>query len=151
MTKTAVFPGSFDPITVGHASIVQRALGLFDEIIIGIGVNSTKKYLFELEQRKRFIAATFEGESKVRIETYEGLTVDFCKRVEATYIIRGLRTAADLEFEQPIAQMNRKMSDVETVFLITEPELSAINSTIVRDIYRNGGDIPKFVPDGVQL
>lgn len=147
----AVFPGSFDPVTLGHESIVKRALPLFDEVIIAIGNNSTKEYLFPLAQRIEWIEKVFTSEPKVKCDTYEGLTIDFCKKVNARYILRGLRTSADFEFERGIAQMNRKMAtDIETIFMLTTPELSAISSSIVRDIIRNGGDASGFLPDVVK-
>ena len=152
MKNTAVFPGSFDPITKGHESIVRRAIGLFDEIVIAIGINSTKDYYFPIEKRIEWLNKVFTNEPKVRIEKYEGLTIDFCKKINAQYILRGLRTSADFEFERGIAQMNKAMMpNIETVFFLTTPELSAINSTIVRDILKNGGDISRFVPKEVGL
>ena len=151
MTKTAVFPGSFDPITTGHESVIQRALPLFDKIIIAIGINSTKESFFTLEKRKQWIEKVFTGEKKIEIKMYKGLTVDFCKQEKASYILRGLRTSADFEFERVIAQMNRAMNDnIETVFIVSTPELSAINSTVVRDIIRNGGDAGNFVPAAIR-
>lgn len=152
MNKIAVFPGSFDPITKGHESIVLRTLPLFDEIIVAIGVNSTKKYLFDLERRVEMVKTVFKNEPKVRVDSFEGLTVDYCKQHNANYILRGLRTSADFEFERSIAMINKTMlQDLETIFILTTPELSAINSTIVRDIYRNGGDVSPFVPEGLEL
>lgn len=152
MSKIAVFPGSFDPITRGHESIVLRALPLFDEIIVAIGVNSAKKYLFDLDKRVELVKTVFKNESKVRVDSFEGLTVDYCKKNDANYILRGLRTSADFEFERSIAMINKTMLDnLETIFILTTPELSAINSTIVRDIYRNGGDVSPFVPEGLAL
>jgi len=152
MSNIAVFPGSFDPITVGHQDIVQRALSLFDEIIVAIGENSSKQYMYPLVKRKEWLSAVFGSEEKVKIESYEGLTVDFCTKEGANYIIRGIRSVADFEYEQNIAQMNRTMaSGIETIFIPASPQHSAINSTIVRDIIRNGGDAKAFVPAGVQL
>ncbi|TVR41008.1 MAG: pantetheine-phosphate adenylyltransferase [Cryomorphaceae bacterium] len=152
MANIAVFPGSFDPITKGHENIVKRALPLFDKIIIAVGVNSQKKYLFPLDQRLTWIKNTFNFEQKVTVETYEGLTVRFCLEKDARYIIRGLRNAGDFQFEKGIAQMNREMvSGIETIFLMSTPELSAINSTIVRDIIRNGGDVSKFIPNAIEI
>lgn len=152
MKRIAIFPGSFDPITLGHESIIKRALPLFDEIIVAIGINSTKQYYFPIDKRKAWIEQVFKGESKVRVMNYEGLTVDFCKKVNANYILRGLRTSADFEFERGIAQMNKAMvNDIETIFILTTPELSAINSTIIRDILKHGGDASAFVPKGISL
>ncbi len=152
MKTIAVFPGSFDPITKGHESIVRRALPLFDEVIVAIGVNSEKQYFYSLEQREQWIGKVFEGEDKVRVEKYEGLTMDFCKQQKAQFVLRGLRSSADFEFERSIAQMNKSLApDIDTVFMLSTPELSAINSTIVRDIIRNGGDASQFVPDSISL
>ncbi|MBT6439725.1 MAG: pantetheine-phosphate adenylyltransferase [Flavobacteriales bacterium] len=151
MEKVAVFPGSFDPITKGHESIIKRASLLFDKIVVAIGVNSSKKYMFSLEQRIRFCEATF-NESNISIDTYEGLTIDYCTNIGARYLLRGLRTSADFEYESGIAQMNKAMkSETETIFMLTPPELSAISSTIVRDILKNGGDVSQFVPSGIKL
>jgi pantetheine-phosphate adenylyltransferase len=150
--KIAVFPGSFDPVTKGHENIIHRAIPLFDELIIAIGINSQKKYLFDLKTRMKWLDELFDRESSVRVMSYEGLTVDFCKKMNADFILRGLRTSADFEFERGIAQMNKAMVPAqETVFILTTPEYSAINSTIVRDIIRNGGDASAFVPDGIDL
>lgn len=152
MAKIAVFPGSFDPMTKGHENIVKRALPLFDEIIVAVGVNANKQYMFSLEQRVEWIKATFNFEPKVTVETYEGLTVRYCMERQASHIIRGLRNAGDFQFERGIAQMNRDMvSSVDTVFFVTSPELSAISSSIVRDIIRNGGDVSKFVPNAIDI
>ena len=150
--KIAVFPGSFDPITKGHEDIVKRGLLLFDEIIIAIGENSTKNYFFPLEKRKSFIQKTFKGEPKIKIDTYSGLTIDYCKKMSANFILRGLRNPSDFEFEKASAQMNRPMApEIETVLILTAPEFSAISSTIVRDIIRNGGNAKQFVPAGLDL
>ncbi|MBI3502811.1 MAG: pantetheine-phosphate adenylyltransferase [Bacteroidetes bacterium] len=151
MSRTAVFPGSFDPITLGHESIIQRALPLFDKIIIAIGINSTKESYFPIEKRKLWIEKVFKGEKKIEVKTYKGLTVNFCKSVRSNYILRGLRTSADFEFEHVIAQMNRAMEEkIETVFILSTPELSAIASTVVRDIIRNDGDASQFVPSAIR-
>lgn len=152
MKKIAIFPGSFDPFTRGHESLVHRVLPLFDELIIAIGINSHKSYYFSLEKRKRWIEETFAGVSKVSVESFSGLTIDYCRSKNARFIVRGLRTTADLEFEKAIAQMNKAMADeIETLFILPTPELSAINSTIIRDIVRNGGDASKFVPEAINL
>lgn len=151
MKKIAVFPGSFDPITLGHESIVRRALPLFDEIIIAIGENSNKKNQFDVETRSQWINKVFEGEKKISVKQYKGLTVDFCKSQNASFILRGLRTSADFEFERVIAQMNKAMfSDIETIFILSQPEYSAIASSVVRDILRNGGDAAQFVPKAIR-
>ena len=149
--KRAIFPGSFDPITLGHVDIINRALPLFDEIVVAIGVNAGKKYMFSLEDRKKFIEDAFADKPKIKVMTYEGLTVDFCKNNDIEFILRGLRNPADFEFEKAIAQTNRKLSGIETVFLLTSAETSFISSSIVRDIIRNNGDISKLVPDSVNI
>jgi pantetheine-phosphate adenylyltransferase len=152
MKRVAVFPGSFDPFTIGHEAIVKRALSLFDEIIIAVGANALKKNFYSLETRKRMIRSVFIDEPRIRVDHYEGLTVDYCRRNNAGYLVRGLRTAADFEFERAIAQVNRVMApDVESVFLLTVPEHSHINSTIVRDIIRSGGDASLFLPTAIRL
>ena len=145
----AVFPGSFDPLTLGHTDIINRAIPLFDEIIIAIGTNAEKKYMFSLEERRKFIKKTFTNNSKIKIDTYQGLTIDYCKKVESKYILRGLRNPADFEFEKAIAQTNRKLSNIETVFLLTSADNSYISSSIVRDIIRNNGDVSLLVPPAV--
>ncbi|UMB53994.1 pantetheine-phosphate adenylyltransferase [Lutibacter sp. A64] len=147
--KKAIFPGSFDPITLGHVDIINRALPLFDEIIIAIGVNSDKKYMFSLEDRENFIKENYKNEPKIKVLTYSGLTTDFCKKMNVDFILRGLRNPADFEFEKAIAQTNRKLSNIETVFLLTSSDTAFISSSIVRDVYRHGGDISSFVPESV--
>ena len=144
--KKAVFPGSFDPITLGHLDIIKRGIPLFDQIIIAIGSNSDKNYMFSIEDRKKFIEDALSNENKIFVQTYSGLTVDYCKSINANFILRGLRNPADFEFEKAIAQTNRKLSDIETVFLLTSAETSYISSSIVRDILRNGGDAYNFIP-----
>lgn len=148
--RRAIFPGSFDPITLGHYDIITRGVTLFDELIIGIGINADKKYMFSLEQRQQFIEEAFRDFPTVRIMTYQGLTVDFCKKVDAQFILRGLRNPADFEFEKAIAHTNRKLSEIETVFLLTSSGKSYISSSIVRDVIRNGGDYTGLVPDTVR-
>lgn len=147
--KKAVFPGSFDPITLGHVDIIKRALPLFDEIVIAIGINADKKYMFSLEERLSFLKKTFQKEPKITIDSYQGLTVNYCKKINATFILRGLRNPADFEFEKAIAVTNRKLSSIETVFLLTSAETSFISSSIVRDILRNGGDASNLLPDTI--
>ena len=152
VSRKAVFPGSFDPITTGHIDLVKRALPLFDEIIIAIGINSQKKALFDLDKRKKWIETAFAGESRVKVDTFEGLTVHFCKKVDAHFIIRGIRNASDFDYEKTISQLNHIVGDkVETVFLISGPEFSHISSTIVREIIKGGGDARPFLPDSVQF
>ncbi|MFK5958160.1 MAG: pantetheine-phosphate adenylyltransferase [Lutibacter sp.] len=147
--KRAIFPGSFDPITLGHVDIINRALPLFDEIIIAIGINTEKKYMFTLEERVKFIKENYSNEPKIKVETYTGLTIDVCNKFNVDFILRGLRNPADFEFEKAIAQTNRKMSTIETVFLLTSADTSFISSSIVRDILRNGGNVEGFVPKSV--
>lgn len=150
MTKTAVFPGSFDPITRGHESVIRRALPLFDSIYVSIGANAEKTSFFSLEQRLEFIRQVFADEPRIRVTQYEGLTVNYCKQVGASYLLRGLRTSADFEFERSIGQINKKLNPgVETVFFLTDPQYTSLNSSIVRDILRHGGDVSQFVPDKV--
>lgn len=149
--KRAIFPGSFDPITLGHYDIIQRGISLFDELIIAIGINAEKSYMFSLEERTRFISEAFAEEPKVKVRTYEGLTIDFCKQVKADYILRGLRNPADFEFEKAIAHTNRKLSEIETVFLLTSSGKSYIASSIVRDVIRHGGDYTLLVPPTVRV
>ena len=148
--KRAVFPGSFDPITLGHVDILDRALPLFDEIILAIGTNADKKYMFSLEDRLRFLEETFKDEIKIKVMTYKGLTVDFCKKENATFILRGLRNSIDLEFEKTIGQTNYKMSGIETVFLISSSGKEHISSSVVRDVRKNGGDFSFMVPEVVK-
>lgn len=146
--KKAVFPGSFDPITIGHEDIIRRGLDLFDEIVVAVGVNADKRYQFSLEERLAFIQATFKDDPKIKVTTYQGLTVDFCKQINADFILRGLRNPADFEFEKAIAHTNRTLTEIETVFLLTASNKDFISSSIVRDVLRNQGDIKAFVPEG---
>jgi len=152
MARIAVFPGSFDPVTRGHESIIRRALPLFNKLIIAVGDNSGKQSFFPLEKRLEWLKELFAGDSDIEITNYTGLTVDFCRSRKAKYILRGLRTAADFEFERSIGQMNKLMvPDIETVFLLCEPEFSALSSSIVRDIVRHGGDVRQFVPEAIKI
>ncbi len=152
MQKTAVFPGSFDPFTVGHEDIVLRALNLFDKIIVSIGVHSMKQSLMTIEARERMINKVFENYDQIQVDSFEGLTVDYCKKMKATYMLRGIRTAADFEYERAIAQINKKMlPTVESVFLLTSPEHTPVNSTIIREIIRNHGDVSQFIPKGILI
>lgn len=150
--KRAIFPGSFDPITLGHYDIIQRGVKLFDEIIVAIGINSDKKYMFSLEERKKFIEDAFKDEPKVKVVTYTGLTIDFCNEIEVPFILRGLRNPADFEFEKAIAHTNRHLSGgIETVFLLTAAKTSYISSSIVRDVIKNNGNYSQLVPDSVVI
>jgi pantetheine-phosphate adenylyltransferase len=152
MSRIALFPGSFDPITIGHVDVITRALDLFDKIIIGVGNNNTKSYMFPLNDRVQWIQDSFADFPQVTVEAYNGLTVDYCKKVNARYILRGLRTSADFEFERSIAQMNHYLErGIETVFILSSPQYTPVSSTIVRDIIRHGGNATPFVADGVRL
>ena len=152
MTKISIFPGSFSPFTVGHQSVVDRALPLFDKIIISIGINSEKNQYFSIEERLQWIKDVYANNAKIEVKFYEGLTVDFCKKENAKYILRGLRDSNDFKFEKQIAQMNKDLNkEVETIFIITPPEISHISSSIVRDIIKNGGDVRKFIPKEIEL
>lgn len=148
-SKIGVFPGSFDPITKGHESVINKAISLFDKIYIAIGINSSKQYTFSLEQRITWIEDAFKS-TKIEVVSYEGLTVDFCKKVNAQYIIRGIRNSADFEFEKSIAEVNTKLSGIETVFFIASAEHASISSSIVREVYKNGGVIDSLVPSSVK-
>jgi pantetheine-phosphate adenylyltransferase len=152
MKRVAVFPGSFDPLTRGHQSLVLRSLPLFDEIVVAVGVNALKQYFFSVEKRMEWIRSIFSSFPQISVASYEGLTVDFCRSVGARYILRGLRTSADFEFERGIGQVNKMMHpDIETVFLLSLPEHSSITSSIIRDLIRNGGDVSRFVPEGLDV
>ncbi len=152
MSRIALFPGSFDPFTIGHESIVRRSLSLFDHVIVAVGQNSTKANLFSLQQRVSWIKEVFADTDKVSVSSYSGLTVDYCKEVKARFILRGLRTSADFGFERGIGQVNKALlPSVETVFILALPEHSAISSTIIRDIIRNGGNASQFVPDVIKF
>ena len=149
--KRALFPGSFDPFTLGHQDIVERGVTIFDEIVIGIGHNADKNYMFSLDQRKMFIEQCFQNNPKVKVMDYKGLTIDFCKATDANYLLRGVRNNGDFEFEKAIARTNRELSEIETVFLLTSVQTSFISSSIVREIIRNKGDYKRFVPDCVRV
>lgn len=151
MKKIAVFPGSFDPYTKGHESIVEKALGLFDEIVIGIGDNLTKNYMFDLDTRIKHIQSIYENNDRVSVVVFQGLTVDFCKSIGAQYMIRGLRDTKDFEYERNIAQMNLKISGIESVFFMTVEEYASVSSTIIREIHKNGGNIDLFVTNAEKL
>jgi pantetheine-phosphate adenylyltransferase len=152
MNRIAVFPGSFDPITRGHENIIKRAIPLFDQIIIAVGENADKKSYFPLEKRIEYLNFVFKGVAGVSIDTYSGLTVEYCKKVDAKYILRGLRTSADFEFERTIGQVNKNLlPSIETIFFLTTPEYTAINSSVVREIIKYGGDPSQFIPDGLIL
>ncbi|NOY96133.1 MAG: pantetheine-phosphate adenylyltransferase [Chlorobi bacterium] len=152
MERVAIFPGSFDPFTIGHESVVCRAMPMFDKIVIMIGYNSNKKSFFPLSKRVKWINQVFSNNKKISVQTHEGLTVDFCKHVNAKYILRGLRTSSDFEYERAIAQVNKQMyPDIETVFLLTMPEHTPVNSSIIRDIILHGGDASRFLPKGLNM
>ncbi|WP_323789370.1 pantetheine-phosphate adenylyltransferase [Psychroserpens sp.] len=149
--KRAIFPGSFDPLTLGHYDIIKRSVTLFDEVIVAIGINADKKYMFSIEERQEFIEEAFKDEPKVTVVTYKGLTVDFCLKNNVEFILRGLRNPADFEFEKAIAHTNRDLAPIETVFLLTAASTSYISSSIVRDVIRNKGDYTKLVPKSVRV
>ena len=149
--RTAIFPGSFDPITLGHQDIIEKSLNLFDLVIIGIGKNSDKKYMFSAEKRKEFVENTFKSKKNVEVKVYDGLTVDFCKKNNSDFIIRGLRNVSDFEFEKNIALTNRKLSGIETLFLLTSAKNSYISSGIVRELIKNKGDYSLLIPKGLNL
>jgi len=151
MAKIAVFPGSFDPVTLGHVDIIRRGVPLFDKIVVAIGVNAQKTYTFSLEERKRFIEESFKDFPTVSVVTYEGMTVDLCRKLGAQFLLRGLRNATDFEFEKAIAQTNHELTGIESVFLLTAPNTSYISSSIVRDVIKNGGDYSLLVPDSVRV
>jgi pantetheine-phosphate adenylyltransferase len=149
--KRAIFPGSFDPITLGHYDLIKRSIPLFDEIVIAVGTNLEKKYMFSLKTRMDFVEETFEGHNSLVITNYEGLTIDFCNKCNADFIIRGLRNLADFEFEKAIAHTNRKLSGIETIFLLTSANTSFVSSSIVREIISNKGNYALLVPDAVRI
>jgi pantetheine-phosphate adenylyltransferase len=149
--KTALFPGTFDPYTIGHESLVRRGLSLMDEIVIAIGVNESKRSYFSLEKRLEMIRDLYSDEPRVRVESYDSLTIDFARKVGARYILRGIRSVVDFEYEKTIADMNRTISGIETFVLFTEPALTHISSTLVRELLRYGSDVSSFIPAGMKL
>ena len=152
MSKIAIFPGSFSPFTIGHQSIVDRALPLFDKIVISIGINSEKPQYFSIDKRMQWIKDVYKNNPKIDVKKYKGLTVDFCKKENANHILRGLRNSHDFKFEKNIAHMNKELNpNIETIFIITPPEISHISSSIIRDIIKNGGDVSKFIPKEINL
>ncbi|MCU4173757.1 pantetheine-phosphate adenylyltransferase [Carboxylicivirga sp. N1Y90] len=151
MIRTAIFPGSFDPFTVGHEDVVRRGLSLFEKIVIAVGYNSNKKDFFPLEDRMQWIRDVFVDDDRVVVEKYEGLTVEFAREIKCTHILRGIRTAADFEYERAIAQVNKAMSGIDSVFLLTTPEHTPVNSGIVRDIVKHGGDAGQFLPEAIKI
>lgn len=149
--RIAVFPGTFDPITLGHVDVIRRSLPLFDKIVIGIGLNSTKQPMFSVEQRMQWIEEIFKDTPSVSVDAYEGLTIEFCRKLDANFILRGIRYVSDFEYEKGIADMNRMLSkNVETIFLTSSPEYSTVSSTLVRDVIRHNGDVTQFLPAEVR-
>ena len=152
MSKIAIFPGSFSPFTIGHQSVINRALPLFDKIVISIGINAEKPQYFSVEERVQWIKNVYNNNPKIDVKQYKGLTVDFCKKENANYILRGLRDSHDFKFEKNIAHMNKELnSNIETIFIITPPKISHISSSIIRDIIKNGGDVSKFIPKEINI
>lgn len=151
MKRICLFPGTFDPITRGHVDVIQRTLDLFDKLVIGVGINSSKQPMFSTEQRTGWIREIFKDDPRVEVVGYSGLTINYCREIGANYILRGIRYISDFEYEKAIADMNRMLApDIETIFLTCSPLYSTISSTLVRDVIRNGGDVSQFVPDEVQ-
>ncbi len=152
MQRICLFPGTFDPITLGHVDVIERAVNLFDKLVIGIGINSSKRPMFSVEQRINWLREIYKNEPRVEVAGYEGLTVDYCKTIDAHFILRGIRYISDFEYEKAIADMNRMLApDIETVFLTCSPLYSTISSTLVRDVIRNGGDAGMFMPKEVKI
>lgn len=149
--KIAVYPGSFDPITLGHESVIRRAMPLFDKIIVAIGQNNDKRNLFPIEKRIQWIKAIFKDEPKIEVQTYKGLTVNYCNEIGANFLLRGLRTSADFEFERSVGQINKKMGHIDTIFILAEPEYTPLQSSIVRDIFIHGGDVSSFISNKIDL
>ena len=149
--RKAIFPGTFDPFTIGHFSVVKRALTFMDEVVIGIGVNDSKRTWFPVEKRLTMIQKLFADEPRIKVQAYSGLTVDFAKECGAGFIVRGIRTVRDFEYEETIADINRKLAGIETILLFTEPELTSVSSTIVRELLQYGKDVSAFLPEGMEL
>jgi pantetheine-phosphate adenylyltransferase, bacterial len=149
--KRAIFPGTFDPFTIGHSSVVRRALTFMDEIVIGIGINENKKTYFPLEKRVEMICHLYKDEPRIKVESYNSLTLDFAQKVDAQFIIRGIRTVNDFEYEETIADINRQLAGIETILLFTEPQLTSVSSTIVRELLQYNKDVSSFVPEGMNL
>jgi pantetheine-phosphate adenylyltransferase len=150
MTRICLFPGTFDPITVGHIDVIERAVSLFDKLVIGVGINASKQPMFTVEQRTGWMKEIFKNEPRIEVSSYEGLTVEFCKKINARYILRGIRYISDFEYEKAIADMNRMLvPEIETIFLTCSPIYSTISSTLVRDVIRNGGNAKMFLPKEV--
>lgn len=151
MNRTAIFPGSFDPFTVGHEDVVKRGLSLFEKVIVAVGYNSNKNEFFPVEDRMQWIRDVFKADDRVLVEKYEGLTVDYAMERQCSHILRGLRTAADFEYERAIAQVNKAMTGIDSVFLLTTPEHTPVNSSIVRDILKHGGNADQFLPEAIKI
>lgn len=149
--RKAIFPGTFDPFTIGHSSVVTRALTFMDEVIIGIGINENKNTYFPIEKRVEMIRNFYRNEPRIKVESYDCLTIDFARQVDAHFIIRGIRTVKDFEYEETIADINRKLAGIETILLFTEPELTCVSSTIVRELLSYNKDISQFIPEGMEL
>lgn len=147
----AIFPGTFDPFTIGHYSVVRRALTFMDEIIIGIGINENKRTWFSTEKRIEMISELYRNEPRVRVEAYNDLTIDLAKRMEANFIVRGIRTVKDFEYEETIADINRQLAGIETILLFTEPELTSVSSSVVRELLSFGKDVSRFLPEGMKI
>lgn len=147
----AIFPGTFDPFTIGHYSVVRRALTFMDEIIIGIGINENKRTWFSTEKRIEMISELYRNEPRVRVEAYSDLTIDLAKRMDANFIVRGIRTVKDFEYEETIADINRQLAGIETILLFTEPELTSVSSSVVRELLSFGKDVSRFLPEEMKI